>query len=320
MELQIITGIKELINPYTKREINVDEYISEINYLEDENKVLFTLNRLGKDDNINRNLEREIIKICKLDLDIKGVKISYNVETEEPQSMINISTKIVAILSGKGGVGKSNVTYNLAKELSTQGKRVGIIDADIYGYSIPKIAKAIEEPYIEGAKIKPVVDENGIEIISSQYFLPETNNKAIIWRGAKLNALLTHFVNDVMWSQDLDYIFIDMPPGTGDIILNINNLFDEIYALYVTTPSEDASYVAERIIQVGNELNFKNVGLVSNMAYYLVGDEKHFIFGEEGAKKLANDYKLDLLAEIPIGTDADKYYDELAKNVIKTVI
>lgn len=320
MELQILTRIKELINLYTDKKIDVDEYIKEINYNETEDKVIITAKQLGDDANKNRMIEREVIKICKIELGIKGVKISYLPEAEaEPKSQISSTTKVIAVMSGKGGVGKSNVSVGLAKALASKGLKVGMIDADIYGYSIPAIANAVAEPKVIDGKILPVVNPDGIEIISAHHFLPNTENKAIIWRGVKLNSLLTHFVNDVMWSKNLDYMVIDMPPGTGDVLLNINNLIDEVNSLYVTTPSDDAAYVAERVIQVGEELNFIQVGLVENMAYYEVDGNKHYIFGTDGAKTISNKYNLPILGSLPISKELEVEYLELAENVIKNV-
>ncbi|WOO87518.1 P-loop NTPase [Mollicutes bacterium LVI A0039] len=320
MELQIQNLIKGLTNPYTNQNIEVDQFIVEINYNQADDKVLITAKHLGDDSNLNRQIEREVIKICKIDLGIKGVKISYLPETApEPTSRINAKTKVIAVMSGKGGVGKSNVAVGLAKALANQGAKVGMIDADIYGYSIPAIADAVAEPKVIDGNIMPVTNPEGIEIISAHHFLPNTENKAIIWRGIKLNSLLTHFVFDVLWNPNLDYMVIDMPPGTGDVLLNINNLIDEVNALYVTTPSADAAYVAERVIQVGNELGFSSIGLVENMAYYEVEGAKHYIFGKDGAKTISDLYQLPILASIPIGQELNEYYVELAKKVIKNV-
>lgn len=320
MELQILTRIKELTNLYTNKPIDVDDYIKELKYEEADDKVIITAKALGSDPNKNRMMEREIIKICKIDLKIKGVKISYlPEEKEEKKSQINVATKVIAVMSGKGGVGKSNVSVGLAKALARKGAKVGMIDADIYGYSIPAIADAVIEPKVIGGQIMPVVNPDGIEIISAHHFLPNTENKAIIWRGVKLNSLLTHFVYDVLWSQTLDYMVIDMPPGTGDVLLNINNLIEELNTIYVTTPSNDAAYVAERVIQVGNDLNFKNVGLVENMAYYEVDGTKHYIFGRDGAKSISEKYELPIIATIPISQDLDANYEQLAANVIQNV-
>lgn len=320
MQTQIKNKIKKLNNLYKKELINFDEYVESIEYIEEQDKVLITLNKLGDNDNMNRQMEREVIKMCKIDLGIKGVKISYVPSaSQEPISQISDNTKVVAVMSGKGGVGKSNVAIGLATALAKQGKKVGIMDADIYGYSIPKIAGVAREPEILGGKIKPVVNEDGIEIISAHHFLPNIENKAIIWRGVKLNSLLTHFVQDILWSKDLEYLVIDMPPGTGDVLLNINNLIDEVYGLYVTTPSEDAAYVAERVVQVAEELNFKNIGLVENMAYYQVGEDKHYIFGTEGAKNLSEQYDLPILQTIPISQKLSVEYNNLANEVINRI-
>lgn len=320
MELEILKRMMQIDNLYSNQKVNVDDYVKEIKYDENAEKVVLLLAALGDDLQKNKAMEREIIKICKIELGIKGVKISYMPSEEQgPQKSISENTKIIAVSSGKGGVGKSNVAMGLSDSLQALGYKVGVIDADIYGYSIPVIADAIEEPKVIDGKIKPVVAENGIEMISAQHFLPNTENKAIIWRGVKLNSLLTHFVYDVIWDKNLDYMVIDMPPGTGDVLLNINNLFEEVNSLYVTTPSSDAAYVAERVIQVGNELGFKNIGLVENMAYYQVDGEKHYIFGQDGAKMISDKYEMPILSSIPITKGTKEYYEQLAKAVSELI-
>lgn len=320
MELQILSRIREMINLYTNKKIDIDEYIKELSYSEEEDKVIITAKELGEDSTKNKAMEREIVKMCKIELGIKGVKISYLPEENiEPISQISASTKVIAVMSGKGGVGKSNVSMGLAKGLIASGYKVGLIDADIYGYSIPRLADAVAEPKVLESKILPIVSPDGIEVISAHHFLPNTENKAIIWRGVKLNSLLTHFIYDVLWSKDLDYIVIDMPPGTGDVLLNINNLIEEVNSLYVTTPSDDAAFVAERVIQVGEELGFTQIGLVENMAYYEIDGVKHYIFGVDGAKTVSSKYNLPILASLPISKDLANQYIQLAKNVIKNV-
>lgn len=317
MEQLVLSKINTLKNTYNNQEIDAKEFIEEIKYYQQEDKIVMTVNALGDDQTINRQIEREIIRICKIDLGIKGVKISYSVaeSTNDSEMKVPLTTKVIAVLSGKGGVGKSNIAYNLGLELSKQGHKTGIIDADIYGYSIPSIADEVTELEMEDKLICPQKINDNLEIISAHHFLPDLDNKAIIWRGMKLNSLLMHFVYDVKWSKDLEYLVIDMPPGTGDILLNINNLFDQLYGLYVTTPSKDAAFVAERIIQVGEELEFIPIGLIENMAYYLVDGKKHYIFGKDGAKILSEKYNLDIIQSIPIGEQLTTEYQQLANKV-----
>ncbi len=320
MELQILLKIKELTDLYTNQKIDVDNYIKEIKFDKQENKIVITAKQLGDDSEKNRLIEREVIKICKIDFNIKGVKMSYlPTDSDEPKLQISETTKVIAIMSGKGGVGKSNVAVGIAKALKAQGKKIGLIDADIYGYSIPALTDSISEPQVIEGKIMPVISPSGIEVISAHHFLPNTENKAIIWRGIKLNSLLNHFAYDVMWSKNLDYIVIDMPPGTGDVLLNIDNLFDQINSIYVTTPSSDAAFVAERVIQVGNELGFNNVGIVENMAYYLVDQTKHYIFGKDGAKTISEKYNLPIIGTLPISQKLTDEYNKLAKNITKLI-
>lgn len=319
MEQEILKQIGTITNLYTNELINPNEYVKEIKYYKNEDKLIMTIYSLGNDQTKNRQMERDVIRISKIDLGIKGVKISYHQEQtiNENEMRVPENTKIIAVLSGKGGVGKSNIAFNLGKSLSDNGHKTGIIDADIYGYSIPTLTNDVQELEMDEKLILPQQINDNLQMISTQHFLPDLDNKAIIWRGMKLNSLLMHFVYDVKWDRELEYMIIDMPPGTGDVLLNINNLFDGINGIYVTTPSHDAAIVAERIIQVGQDLEFNNLGIVENMAYYQVGDDKHYIFGKGGAHLLSDKYKLDILQSIPISDNLSEEYAQLAQIIEK---
>lgn len=334
MERKIQNYLLTLNNPYTNKNITVKE-LQLIKYIKDVEKAIVEIVELGDEEKINTQLQREIIKYLKINLAIKYVKFSFVPSKEEneknnskdlnspkKESLISSSTKIIAIISGKGGVGKSQVTSEIAKELIRQGKKVGIMDCDIYGYSIPKIFNHYETPKVKDGKIIPPKNKDGIEMISSQYFIENNENKALIWRGPMLVQLMEHFVYDVQWDQDLEYIVIDMPPGTGDVMLNMNALFPTLYSYLVTTPSENASHVAIRAGDVAKSMNFNVQGVIENMSWYEVDGKKHLIFGHGGGQKVANELEVDLIEQIPLSEDrseVEKYFASIAQTIIKDI-
>jgi len=213
----------------------------------------------------------------------------------------NTETLFLAIASGKGGVGKSTVTANLARALAREGLRVGIIDADIYGFSLPSIFGVKERrPTIIDDLIIPVEVDN-VKIISMQFFVPE--NSPVVWRGPMLGKMLRNFFGEVHWG-DLDVVLLDLPPGTGDIALDIHQLLPKSKELIVTTPQVDAAEVAIRAGLMGLRTNHEVIGVVENMAYFECAHcgEKTYLFGRGGGERVANGLRTQLLSQIPMAT------------------
>ncbi len=212
------------------------------------------------------------------------------------------NTRVIAIGSGKGGVGKSTVTANLAATLSKMGYKVGLIDADILGYSIPQImgTKDIKPTMIEGGLILPI-EKEGLKIMSMGNLVDE--NQALIWRGPLLGGVLEQFFNDVYWGE-LDYMLIDLPPGTGDVPLSLMQKLPKAEFLIVTTPQITAADVAKRLAFMAAKTNSKIIGLIENMSYFICENcnEKHYIFGKEKGKELAKELNTEFLGEIPLVT------------------
>ncbi len=258
-------------------------------------------------EDVKRQFQISVTKLIKIDLGIKGLKIEIeftNTPAEETHSQI----KYIGIASGKGGVGKSTVTANIAMTLTRLGKKVGIIDADIYGFSIPKIFN-IEKAELmtdENEKIFPI-NVNGIEIISTQFFLPDIN-KPIMWRGPMLSKILNHFFNDILWSEDIEYILIDLPPGTGDVQIDVGKYVPKSQMIVVTTPHPNASFVAEKAGHGARELEHNVIGVVENMSFFVnpINDVKEFIFGQGGGDKVAKTLNVPLLGQIPIEQPKEK--------------
>lgn len=303
----LLNGLKEIKNPYTGEGLNIDYFIRDLTL--NDKKVELRLLYPGLDKEKNKALKLEITKKIKIELGFEGVKIV------EIKNNLGDNTKLIAILSGKGGVGKSNAVVNMARSLAKTGKKVGIIDCDIYGYSIPKILNMYDVPEVVNNYITPLKSSEGIEMISTQYFIENNENKAVVWRGPVLKQVMDNFFLSTNFSKDLDYIFIDMPPGTGDIMLNLKDYVDSIDAILVTTPSIDAAHVAIRSAELAQKLNFNVLGVIENMSYYMHNEEKLHIFGTDGYEEIAKAMQIPLLGQVPITHNVIEAYDQITTDL-----
>ncbi|NJP36146.1 Mrp/NBP35 family ATP-binding protein [Alkalicoccus luteus] len=255
-------------------------------------------------------------------------------QEEEGGSLLDRTDKttFISITSGKGGVGKSTVSVNLAVSLAREGKKVGIIDADIYGFSVPDMMGIEERPRVEGERIYPV-ERFGVQVISMGFFVED--NSPIIWRGPMLGKMLNNFFNEVEW-DDLDYLILDLPPGTGDVALDIHSMLPQTKEIIVTTPHATAAFVAARAGAMALKTEHEILGVIENMAYFesKTTGEKEYVFGQGGGDKLAEELKTTVLAQVPLGQpDMDrgvfapsvyeedhqigKIYSEIASKVIE---
>ncbi|MBW9221580.1 ATP-binding protein [Methanothermococcus sp. SCGC AD-155-C09] len=235
-------------------------------------------------------------------LEIQDAKIKGN--------MGKIKHKI-AILSGKGGVGKSTVTVNLAAVLSSMGKKVGILDGDIHGPNIPKMLGVEDiQPYADENGIYPVTTPEGIKVISISYFLPNKDTP-VLWRGPKISGALRQFLSDVVWG-DLDYLLIDTPPGTGDIQITLLQSIPDIDGVViVTTPEEVAILDAKKSIMMAKTTNTPILGIIENMGGFVCPHcgEVVDIFGKGGGERAANELNVDFLGRIPLDIKAREASD-----------
>ncbi|WP_018131492.1 Mrp/NBP35 family ATP-binding protein [Effusibacillus pohliae] len=207
-------------------------------------------------------------------------------------------TVFIAVASGKGGVGKSTVTANLAVALSRLGYRVGVIDADIYGFSIPSIFQLGDrKPALVDNLLMPV-QQDGVKIMSMGFFVPD--NSPVVWRGPMLGKMLRNFFAEAYWGE-LDVMLLDLPPGTGDVALDVHTLLPKSKEVIVTTPQANAAEVAARAGTMAIKTNHEILGVIENMSYFEINGEKHYIFGKGGGERLARELRTDLLGEIPLG-------------------
>ena len=223
------------------------------------------------------------------------VKESENESILSPDSKV----KIISIASGKGGVGKSTVSVNLAVALARLGKKVGLVDADIYGFSVPDMMGVKDIPQIKEDRIIPV-ERKDVKVISMGFFVE--NNTPVVWRGPMLGKVLDQFFKDVEWGE-LDYLLLDLPPGTGDVALDIHQMLPASKEIVVTTPHPTAAFVAARAGAMALQTDHEILGVIENMSWYEAKStgEREFVFGKGGGPKLADELRTELLGQIPLG-------------------
>lgn len=208
-------------------------------------------------------------------------------------------TQIIGVASGKGGVGKSTITVNLAAAVRRLGYSVGVIDADVYGFSVPRMLGLEGKPTAIEGKIMPMPNPYGLKVISMGNFVD--NNAPVVWRGPMLGKVLQQFLTDVMWGE-LDYLFLDLPPGTGDMAMDVARMLPRSSMLIVTTPQTVAAGVASRAAHLATKSNQRILGVVENMSTFVCSDcgKATAIFGEGGGRDLADELGVDLLGQIPL--------------------
>jgi ATP-binding protein involved in chromosome partitioning len=245
---------------------------------------------------------------------VTGVNISFDVlsDTEKqslrqklgrgslPEGALAQVQNVICVGSGKGGVGKSSVTANLAAALSAQGKTVGVMDADVWGYSQPRMfGLSGERAKVNGAhKIVPLEAGDGIKVVSIGFFIDQ--DAAVVWRGPMLHKALQQFLEDVDWGE-LDYLLIDLPPGTGDVSMTLSQLLPQARFLIVTTPQAVAQKVAKRSADMADKLKLEIAGVIENMAGFTTPSGESFpIFGAGGGQLLSEELEVPLLGQVPL--------------------
>ncbi len=243
-------------------------------------------------------------------------------------------TRIIAVVSGKGGVGKSTVAVNLAAALSRAGRSVEILDADVHGSSVPVMLGSLEKPNVVDGVIFPIESPQGLKFISMGNFVNE--GQAIIWRAPIVNKALTQLMRDVYWDEP-DFIIVDMPPGTGDVALTVAQLIPKAETLVVTTPQADAARVAVKAGKMAVQAHLKAAGVVENMSYVECPDcgKEIRIFGGDGGDRVAGELETQILGRIPIlpdasgepgrslfaeGTPPARAFDEIAQALAQTKV
>ncbi|MGN0467873.1 MAG: P-loop NTPase [Acutalibacteraceae bacterium] len=219
--------------------------------------------------------------------------------TLKQNSSSNIK-KIYAVISGKGGVGKSSVTCQLASAVRKKGKNVAVLDADVTGPSVPKMFGITEKATADENLLNPALSEGGIKIMSVNLLL-ESDETPVVWRGPVISGVISQFYTDVKWG-DVDYMFVDMPPGTGDVPLTVFQSMKVDGIIVVTTPQDLVSMIVAKAVNMAKMMNIPIVGIIENMSYFICPEcqSRHYIFGESKTARVAASQGLELLASLPI--------------------
>ena len=298
---QILAALKKVVDPELHKDIVSMGMIKDLSI--NAEKVAFTLELTTPACPFNSDIERDVrTAISGLGISELDMRVTARVPEGRAVSMDELlpSVKnIVAVASGKGGVGKTTVSVNLALALAKTGAKVGLLDADIYGPSVPLMLGLKASPQVENNKIQPPNVE-GVKVISMGFFY-EQSQQAGIYRGPIVSGIIKQFLTDVNWGE-LDYLIIDLPPGTGDAPLTIAQTIPITGILIVTTPQDVAMNVAVKAIGMFNKLNVPIIGVLENMSYLNCPhcDERIRLFGEGGGKKISEDFGIAFLGEIPL--------------------
>ena len=242
--------------------------------------------------------------------EVSGVaEVTVDFVEAKPKELNQVET-IIAVMSGKGGVGKSLVAGLLASAFTREGNEVGILDADITGSSIPKMFGLDARPSGSETGILPVLSKSGIEIMSMNLLLP-TEDEAVIWRGPLMSKAITQFWEEVLWGR-LDYLIIDLPPGTGDAPLTVLQVIPIYGVIDVFTPQELTEMIVKKAVRMAQKMNIRVLGVVENMSYLVLPEtgKKMEIFGRSGGEKMAKASGAPLLGKLPIDPKLAKLCDE----------
>ncbi len=323
----IRTALEKVNDPEIKRPITELKMVADIRVIgpgEVQIVILLTVSGCPMRDTLTRDVSTAAATVDGVDrvtvefgvmsdeqrAELRAHLVGGTPEREIPFARPDSLTKVIAIASGKGGVGKSSVTVNLAMALAAMGRSVGVLDADIYGHSIPAmLGVADARPTSVEDMIMPV-PTNGLKVISIGMMKPK-RDQVVAWRGPILDRAITQMLSDVYWG-DLDYLLLDLPPGTGDVAISLGQKLPNAEVLVVTTPQSAAAEVAERAGTMASMMNQRVIGVVENMSYLALtcphcGEEhRHEIFGSGGGREVAGGlstrlgYHVPLLAQIPL--------------------
>src|SRR5687767_5933659 len=233
-----------------------------------------------------------------------------------PEGALAQVKNVICVASGKGGVGKSTMTANLAAALQSEGHATGALDADVYGYSIPRMLGVNRKPEVNAErKIVPLQTPSGVRVMSIGFFVEE--NAAVVWRGPMLHKAIQQFLEDVDWGE-LDYLLLDLPPGTGDVSMTLAQLLPQAKVLIVTTPQPAAQTVARRAAEMAGKVDLELLGVIENMSGFTAPDGQRFaIFGEGGGQLLADELGVPLIGKVPLSEELREHADAGAPLVLE---
>jgi ATP-binding protein involved in chromosome partitioning len=304
----ILKSLEQVIDPELKRPVTELDMVRDV-LIDDDGAVSVTIALTVAGCPLRHSFEEQVNRWVGAVEGVTSIRLGFDVMTPEERAALvtrlrggskertislSSATRVIAVASGKGGVGKSTLTANLAYALSLLGEQVGVLDGDVYGHSIPHMFGIHQKPIAVDDMIVPPV-RGDLKLMSIGFFLDE--NAPIMWRGPMLHKALEQFLSDVHWG-DIDTLLVDMPPGTGDVAMSLGQLLPRAEALIVTTPQPAAQLVAVRAAQMALKTGMRIVGAVENMSF-LAGTGQE-IFGSGGGQALADEIGTTLLARIPL--------------------
>jgi ATP-binding protein involved in chromosome partitioning len=298
---QVLSSLKKVVDPELHKDIVSMGMVKDLEI--NDGKVAFTLQLTTPACPFNSEIEQDVRNtISNLGVTDLNLKVTARVMEGRAISLDELLPgvkNIIAVASGKGGVGKTTVSVNLALTLAKTGAKVGLLDADIYGPSVPLMLGLTETPAVNNNKIQPAVSD-GVKVISMGFFY-EQSQQAGIYRGPIVSGIVKQFLTDVNWG-DLDYLIIDLPPGTGDAPLTVAQTIPITGILIVTTPQEVAMNVAVKAIGMFNKLNVPIIGVIENMSYLQCPHcQQHMnIFGKGGGQRVSEKFNVPFVGEIPL--------------------
>ena len=308
---EILKALEAVIDPELRRSIVELEMVRSIDAADGLVRVTVSLTTPGCP--IRSHFETAVQQAVGALAGVQRVQVGFDVLSDKekaglqqklgrpgglPEGALAQVSNVVCIGSGKGGVGKSTVTANLAAALTADGRRVGVLDADVWGYSIPRMFGVSGRPPVSPQRKIMPLEGHGVKVMSIGFFVEE--DSAVVWRGPMLHKALTQFLEDVEWGE-LDFLLVDLPPGTGDVSMTLAQLLPQAKFLIVTTPQPVAQKVARRAAEMAHKVDLEIGGVIENMATFVTPSGERFaLFGEGGGQALADELDVPLLANVPL--------------------
>jgi ATP-binding protein involved in chromosome partitioning len=320
-EEQIEEKLTAVIDPELRRNIVELGMVRSIE-IKDDGQVNVTVSLTTPGCPIRSHFQEAVVKqVSSLD-GVTGVGVGFDVLSDDekaglrdtlgrgklPQGALAQVKNVICVASGKGGVGKSTMTANLAAALQAEGQNAGALDCDVYGYSIPRMLGVDQKPEVNSErKIMPPISASGVKTMSIGYFVEQ--NSAVVWRGPMLHKAIQQFLEDVAWGE-LDYLLLDLPPGTGDIAMTLAQLLPQAKIAIVTTPQPAAQSVARRSAEMAAKVDLEVMGIIENMSGFTTPSGETFnVFGEGGGQLLADELEVPLLGTVPLSEELREHAD-----------
>lgn len=301
----VLEALRQIIDPDLRKDIVTLGFVRDLSVKEGD--VSFRIVLTTPACPVKEQMEDQAYEIVRGLEGVTDVKVTMDAEVPQGRGIANNIAipgvkNIIAVSSGKGGVGKSTVAVNLAVALAADGAKVGIMDADVYGPNVPlMLGTGYGQPEVINGQLKPI-EAHGVKMISMAVLVPP--DKPMILRGPMLHGVVRQFLSDVNWG-DLDYLIVDMPPGTGDVQLSLAQLVPVQGAVLVTTPQEVSLSDVRRAVKMFEQVAVPVLGVIENMSYFIAPDtgNKYEIFGSGGGQKLCDEYGLNFLGQVPLGME-----------------